>query len=127
MAKTSPNGRESKQARRLDTPQQLALPEKNTDVVRTPLQSYQTFANSVLLDLEHFAGHDDDTYVKLIPGNDGKSWYVNIYFKSGQWAKHYVSAVGHRTALADTLRIAIRKAEEVRAGLRRPSPDRYNG
>lgn len=125
MPKTDPTGRHSAVGRLRSPERPVPLPHDEVVVRYSPSPNYQVVAASCLSDLELLAGDADDIYLKIIPGNDGKSWYVNVFFKRQPYTGHYVSAVGYRTALADTIRIACRKAQEVLAGLRKPTKDRF--
>lgn len=75
--------------------------------------------------LEAVAGHDDDGYYKLCPGNDGKSWYLSYRWRWGTWGGHYVMAVVQRGDLRYGLTLLAEKVHAVRSGSLRPTRDRY--
>jgi hypothetical protein len=90
---------------------------------RTASLAYHTATLAFLL--ERCVGIDDDGYLKMCPGNDGKSWYLCYRWRWGQWAGHYVMAVVLRGDLSHGLTLLTEKVLEVRRGVRRPTLDKY--
>lgn len=77
--------------------------------------------------VESIAGIEDDGYFKLTPGNDGKSWYLTYKYRWGRWEGHYSMAVVARGDLHHGFVLLAEKVARVRAGLDKPTLDRYRG
>jgi len=70
-------------------------------------------------------GPDDECYIRLTSGNDGKSLYAVAMFRYGRWRGHYVMSVVEFWQLDYGITLLADKVDAVRAGAREPSPDRY--
>lgn len=75
--------------------------------------------------LEQSLGVDPDGYYKFTTGDDGKSWFLAYRWKLGEWAGHYCMVRVLRGELAFGITLLAEKVHQVRAGIRRPTLDRY--
>lgn len=77
--------------------------------------------------MERITGVEADGYYKISPGDEGKTWFVAYKWQHGPYARHYVMARVHRGELGLAFTLLAEKVLAVRAGLRKPTLDRYDG
>lgn len=109
------------------TPAAQLLPPHQAGIPDGPAYELEISIDGLHNDMEQLVGADPDGLLKLSPSEDGKLWYVVYRWTRGRWRGHYVTAVVNRGDLRYGVLLAQRKVDDVRAGRKRPTLDKYQG
>jgi len=120
---TTKNHTSTTPARPAEPPEPPLLnPELASEVVLRRQRQYSAQMEAALISVSFDVGRG---HFKLCPVEDGKAWYLNFYFRSSQWPKHYVCVFVPADQLAYGVILLCQRVSEVTEGLRVPSPDKY--